>query len=171
MIRKGTLDDVAEMAKIFNFYVATSTVIFSERQLSADEFAPKLDGVVGEYPFYIAEDADGTMIGYCYAHRWMPDPVYGRSWEVTIYLNHNYLGKGFGRQLLKNVIDDSRFTFIQQNFRYMKNFLQLYCGGKVDGILADLGVSSYQYILSSTVCKYLFMDLYGQFVGRFVGKP
>lgn len=45
----------------------------------------------------------------------------------------------------KNVIDDSRFTFIQQNFRYMKNFLQLYCGGKVDGILADLGVSSYQF--------------------------
>lgn len=46
---------------------------------------------------------------------------------------------------VKNVIDDSRFTFIQQNFRYMKNFLQLYCGGKVDGILADLGVSSYQF--------------------------
>ena len=45
----------------------------------------------------------------------------------------------------KNVIDDSRFTFIQQNFRYMKNFLQLYCRGKVDGILADLGVSSYQF--------------------------
>lgn len=45
----------------------------------------------------------------------------------------------------KNVINDSRFTFIQQNFRYMKNFLQLYCGGKVDGILADLGVSSYQF--------------------------
>lgn len=45
----------------------------------------------------------------------------------------------------KNVIDDRRFTFIQQNFRYMKNFIQLYCGGKVDGILADLGVSSYQF--------------------------
>lgn len=45
----------------------------------------------------------------------------------------------------KNVINDSRFTFIQQNFRYMKNFIQLYCGGKVDGILADLGVSSYQF--------------------------
>ena len=45
----------------------------------------------------------------------------------------------------KNEIDDSRFTFIQQNFRYMKNFVQLYCGGKVDGILADLGVSSYQF--------------------------
>lgn len=45
----------------------------------------------------------------------------------------------------KNVIEDSRFTLIQQNFRYMKNFITLYCGGKVDGILADLGVSSHQF--------------------------
>lgn len=45
----------------------------------------------------------------------------------------------------KNIIEDDRFTFIQENFRYMKNFVQLYCGGKVDGILADLGVSSYQF--------------------------
>ena len=45
----------------------------------------------------------------------------------------------------KNAFDDERFTFIPQNFRYMKNFVQLYAGTKVDGILADLGVSSYQF--------------------------
>lgn len=45
----------------------------------------------------------------------------------------------------RNAFDDPRFTFIPQNFRYMKNFVQLYAGVKVDGILADLGVSSYQF--------------------------
>ena len=45
----------------------------------------------------------------------------------------------------KNAFDDERFTFIPQNFRYMKNFIQLYANSKVDGILADLGVSSYQF--------------------------
>ncbi len=45
----------------------------------------------------------------------------------------------------KNAFDDERFTFIPQNFRYMKNFVQLYANAKVDGILADLGVSSYQF--------------------------
>lgn len=45
----------------------------------------------------------------------------------------------------KNAFDDERFTFIPQNFRYMKNFVQLYANSKVDGILADLGVSSYQF--------------------------
>lgn len=45
----------------------------------------------------------------------------------------------------ENVFDDPRFTFIPQNFKYLKNFLQAYCGGRVDGILADLGVSSHQF--------------------------
>ena len=45
----------------------------------------------------------------------------------------------------KNAFEDERFTFIPQNFRYMKNFVQLYANTKVDGILADLGVSSYQF--------------------------
>jgi 16S rRNA (cytosine1402-N4)-methyltransferase len=45
----------------------------------------------------------------------------------------------------QNVIDDERFTFIDQNFRYLKNFCRLHNAVQVDGILADLGVSSYQF--------------------------
>lgn len=44
-----------------------------------------------------------------------------------------------------NAFDDERFTFIPQNFRYFKNFIQLYHGGQIDGIIADLGVSSHQF--------------------------
>lgn len=108
MVRKGNLNDAAVMAKIFNHYVATSTVIFSDRQLSADGFRQKIAGVDGSYPFFIAETDSGEMAGYCYAHRWMPDPVYGRSWEITIYLSHKFTGRGYGRQLLQAVIDESR---------------------------------------------------------------
>ena len=45
----------------------------------------------------------------------------------------------------QNLIDDKRFTFIGQNFRYLKNFCRLHNAIPVDGILADLGVSSYQF--------------------------
>ena len=44
-----------------------------------------------------------------------------------------------------NIIDDERFTFIPQNFKYFKNFIQLYHGGQIDGVIADLGVSSHQF--------------------------
>ena len=44
-----------------------------------------------------------------------------------------------------NVIDDERFTFIPQNFSYFKNFIQMYHNGPIDGVIADLGVSSHQF--------------------------
>ena len=44
---------------------------------------------------------------------------------------------------MKNTFDDERFTFVRSNFRYLKNFLKYYGVEKVDGILADLGVSSH----------------------------
>ena len=45
----------------------------------------------------------------------------------------------------KNAFDDDRFTLIQQNFKFLKNYLKLYKITKVDGILMDLGVSSHQF--------------------------
>lgn len=44
-----------------------------------------------------------------------------------------------------NVIEDERFILIPENFRFIKRFLRLYGVIKVDGILADLGVSSHQF--------------------------
>lgn len=46
---------------------------------------------------------------------------------------------------LNNILEDDRFTLIPQNFRYLKNFLRLHNAFPVDGILADLGVSSHQF--------------------------
>lgn len=46
---------------------------------------------------------------------------------------------------LQNAIDDERFQLINQNFRYLKQYLKFYGIRKVDGILADFGVSSHQF--------------------------
>lgn len=45
----------------------------------------------------------------------------------------------------RNIVDDSRFTFVRSNFRYLHNFLRYYGVDKVDAILADLGVSSHHF--------------------------
>lgn len=45
----------------------------------------------------------------------------------------------------KNIVDDNRFTFVRSNFRYLKNWMRYYGIEKIDGLLADLGVSSHHF--------------------------
>lgn len=84
-----------------------------------------------------------------------PDGVYvdvtfgggGHSREILNRLGSNGRLLSFDQDLdaLNNVIDDARFTFVRSNFRYLKNFLKYHGIEKVDGILADLGVSSHHF--------------------------
>jgi len=84
-----------------------------------------------------------------------PDGIYvdvtfgggGHSREIMRHLGPN--GKLFAfdqdTDALANVIDDERFTLINENFRYIKRFLRFHGVKQVDGILGDLGVSSHQF--------------------------
>ena len=44
-----------------------------------------------------------------------------------------------------NIINDDRFTFVRSNFRYIKNWMRYHGVEKIDGLLADLGVSSHHF--------------------------
>ena len=45
----------------------------------------------------------------------------------------------------KNIVNDERFTFVRSNFRYLKNWMRYYDVEHIDGLLADLGVSSHHF--------------------------
>ena len=45
----------------------------------------------------------------------------------------------------KNIVDDDRFTFVRSNFRYVRQWMRYYGVDRVDGLLADLGVSSHHF--------------------------
>ena len=84
-----------------------------------------------------------------------PDGVYvdvtfgggGHSKEILSRLGSN--GKLFAfdqdEDALANALPDERFVLINENFRYLKRFLRFHNVKGVDGILADLGVSSHQF--------------------------
>lgn len=84
-----------------------------------------------------------------------PDGIYvdctfgggGHSREILSRLSEKGKLYSFDQDLdaLKNDIDDERFTLINQNFRFLENSLLMYGVSEVDGILADLGVSSHQF--------------------------
>jgi 16S rRNA (cytosine1402-N4)-methyltransferase len=81
-----------------------------------------------------------------------------------IYVDATFGGGGHSREILKrlspqgqligfdqdpdaaqNAIEDSRFSLLPYNFRFLKNYLKLFKAFPVDGVLADLGVSSHQF--------------------------
>jgi len=77
------------------------------------------------------------------------DVTFGGGGHSKEILNNLDKGKLFGfdqdSDAANNIIDNERFFFINSNFRYIKNFLQYYGYTQIDGILADLGVSSFQF--------------------------
>lgn len=71
----------------------------------------------------------------------------GHSREILRRLGPDGRLLGFDQDLdaQANAPDDARFTFVRSNFRYLANWLRYYDAAPVDGILADLGVSSHHF--------------------------
>ncbi|CAM4397084.1 16S rRNA (cytosine1402-N4)-methyltransferase [Pedobacter westerhofensis] len=98
-------------------------------------------------PVLLKECIDGLNI--------KPDGVYvdvtfgggGHSKEILSKLGKNGILIAFDQDpdAQRNKIDDPRFLFVDQNFAFLKNNLRLLGYKQVDGILADLGVSSHQF--------------------------
>lgn len=98
-------------------------------------------------PVLLKQSVDGLNI--------RPDGIYvdvtfgggGHSREILSRLGENGRLIAFDQDedAVSNAIDDNRFLLVNENFRFMKRFLRFHNIRNVDGILADLGVSSHQF--------------------------
>jgi len=98
-------------------------------------------------PVLLRESVDGLAI--------QPDGVYvdvtfgggGHSKEILSRLGSKGHLYSFDQDAdaEKNIVNDDRFTFVRSNFRYLNNWMQYYGVEKIDGLLADLGVSSHHF--------------------------
>lgn len=98
-------------------------------------------------PVLLKESVDGLDI--------VPDGIYvdvtfgggGHSREILSRLGENGHLYSFDQDedAEKNILNDNRFTFVRSNFRYLRNWMRYYGIEQIDGLLADLGVSSHHF--------------------------
>lgn len=97
-------------------------------------------------PVLLKESVDGLDI--------KPDGIYvdatfgggGHSREILSRLDRGKLvAFDQDEDVLRNLPDDDRFIFVRHNFRFLKNFLKFHGIERIDGLLADLGVSSHHF--------------------------
>ena len=103
-IRKATLDDAGDICNIYNYYIENTAISFETEPVSEIEMRQRINEVVNAgYPFYVGEK-DGNVIGYYYTHPFHNRFAYKSTAEVSIYLDKNETGKGYGTQLFEHLL-------------------------------------------------------------------
>lgn len=102
-IRLVSKDDVSDLLKIYSQYINTE-ITFEYELPSTEEFTKRIAEILKDYP-YLALEVDNKIIGYAYANRYQQRMAYSWNAELSIYLDKNQTGKGYGKKLYSALIE------------------------------------------------------------------
>lgn len=98
LIRSALPDDAGRILEIYSYYIENTAITFEIDVPSPDELKKRITKTLARYPYLVLEE-DGRIEGYAYAGVFYDRAAYDHSCEVTIYLDRNSHGKGYGRLL------------------------------------------------------------------------
>lgn len=108
-IRPATLADVEAITAIYGHNALHGTGTFEEAAPSIEDMTQRMGKVLDAgWPWIVAEDEGGTVIGFAYAAQFRDRSAYRYCCEDSIYLAPEAKGKGVGSALLKQLILDVR---------------------------------------------------------------
>lgn len=107
MIRAAAEKDISCMHRWYCHYVLHSTATFAEQPPSAEEFRRLFARVTERYPWIVLEE-EGRIRGYAYLDQFNSRSAYRFTADVTIYLDPESTGKGYGSTLLRALIDQAK---------------------------------------------------------------
>jgi L-amino acid N-acyltransferase YncA len=108
MIRTAIASDADSIARIYNHYILNTIITFEEQAVSASEIVELITEVTSaSLPWLVAEH-DGQIMGYAYASKWKGRCAYRFSVEITVYLDPNSVGKGYGTKLYEQLFASLR---------------------------------------------------------------
>ena len=98
MIREATINDAPRLLEIYGYYVKHTAISFEYEVPSVEEFQARIERTLVRYPYLVLEEED-FVLGYAYAGPFKARAAYDWSCELSIYLDKDCHGKGFGRRL------------------------------------------------------------------------
>ena len=103
-IRSAIPEDAPRLLEIYSYYVENTAVSFEYRTPSAEVFRERIEHTLEKYPYLVIEKA-GRVMGYTYAGPFVGREAYGRSCELSIYIDKDARKCGFGRKLYEAIED------------------------------------------------------------------
>lgn len=101
-IRQVKIEDAAQVAEIYNYYIQNTHHTFETEPLGVDEMQKRIGEITEKYPYLVAEE-DGEIIGYACAARFRLRQAYEYSVEVSIYVKNAAKQKGVGTRLYETL--------------------------------------------------------------------
>ena len=103
-VRPATGADAAQIAAIYNHYIATSVITFEESPVEPDEMARRIADVQAmAFPWLVAE-REGAVAGFAYGNKWKVRAAYRHSSEITVYVRTGLLASGVGSSLYAELL-------------------------------------------------------------------
>lgn len=107
MIRKIEQKDIPVCLDWYNRYIENSTATFETERLSLQQFEERVRTVTRRYPWLMLEE-DGQPVGYVYLSPFMSRDAYDWTADVSVYLDPEKRGHGYGRILMEEIIRTAR---------------------------------------------------------------
>jgi L-amino acid N-acyltransferase YncA len=102
--RRATADDAAAIASIYAPYVRASVVSFETEAPDEAEMRGRIEALSDLYPWLVACDGDGAVLGYAYACAFRTRPAYRFTVETTVYVADDAHRRGIGSLLYRALL-------------------------------------------------------------------
>ena len=99
MIRDARSSDFQAIADIYNYYIRDTVISFEAIEIGAEEISGRIEKVKSAGLCWLVLEEDSRIRGYAYAGKWNERSAYSNTAEVSIYLDVQAQGLGYGSRL------------------------------------------------------------------------
>ena len=109
MIRPVELSDCKAITDIYNYYIETTVITFEEIPMTVMEMQNRVNEIRGLFPYLVYEE-NGEILGFAYVDAFHSRSAYRFTLENSIYVQNGCQGKGMGRALMDELLNEVKKT-------------------------------------------------------------